>query len=40
MALHKTGFPKDEATGRNGYLIKTGSDPADAVSASAAEAIH
>ena len=21
MALHKTGFPKEEATGRNGYLI-------------------
>lgn len=31
MALHKTGFPKEEATSRNGYLIKAGSEPAEVI---------
>lgn len=31
MALHKTGFPKEEATGWNGYLIKAGSEPTGCV---------
>lgn len=31
MALHKTGFPKEEATSRNGYLITAGSGPTQTV---------
>lgn len=31
MALHKTGFPKEEATSRKAYLITAGSDPTQVV---------
>lgn len=32
MELHKTGFPKEAEPSRNGYRIKSGLEPREAVS--------